>query len=65
MIFDPRLTDVNADMALLHGVPAHPSCGTGLLMTLVVITVVSNNNNRDGLLISCSRHCVELFMCVV
>lgn len=50
MIFDPGLTDENADVALLHGVPAHPSCGTGLLMTPSVIAVVSNNS--DGLLIA-------------
>lgn len=60
MIFDPRLTDVNADMAFLHGVPACPSCGPGRLMTLIVIMVASNNGDR--LLVACSRHHAELFM---
>lgn len=56
MLFDPGLTGGSADVALLHGVPAHPSCGTGLLMTLNVIVVVSNNS--DGLLLaSCQALC--------
>lgn len=60
MIFEPRLTDVHADTAFPHGVPAYPSCGPGRLMTFIVITVACNNGDR--LLIACSRHHAELFV---